>query len=144
MPTAERETVVKLSDTQVSVRFPDNVLITVTEKGEVSIKKGSDTFGYSPSRLRKNTMTVFQTNETTEALHRFAVNDGVILTIKTERSEQNERLSVEVFFQEATEEGTQISGCFITKQAASSDDWAVSFLNTDRFLLNLTEMFGRE
>jgi len=134
MPTAERETVVTFSDRQVLVRFPNGVVMAVTDKGELSIKKGGDTFGYSPSRLRKNAMTVFQAGETAEGSQRFAIDEKTVLTFKTERSE---RLSVEVFFQEAKEEGLETSGCFITK----TTDWGINFVNSQRFLLHLDRLF---
>jgi hypothetical protein len=135
MPSTEMETVVRFTDTQATVRFPNGVVMTVTDNGEVSIKSGTDTFAYSPSRLRKNTTTLYQTGETTEGSQKFAVDEKTILHIKTERSE---RLNVEVFFHEATEEGTEIGGCFITKYS----DWGINFVNSDRFLVNLNKLFA--
>jgi hypothetical protein len=135
MPTAERETVVTFSDGEASVRFANGVKMTITEKGEVSIKKGGNGFGYSPSRLRKNTVTLFRSGEITEGSQRFALDEKTILNIRTERGE---RLSVEMFFHEATEEGTEISGCFITKNA----DWGINFVNSERFLFHLDRLFA--
>jgi hypothetical protein len=137
MPTTETETVVKFSDTQATVRFPNGVVMTVTDNGEVSIKSGTDMFAYSPSRLRKNTTTLLKTGETAEGSQRFAVDEKTVLHIKTERSE---RLSVEVFFHEATEEGTEIGGCFITKYS----DWGINFVNGNRFLVNLDKLFATQ
>jgi len=133
MPLRQNETTVVLSDTQASVRFSNDVVMVVTDNGEVSIKKGNDVFGYSPSRLRKNTTTLSKVGESTEGSQKFAVDETTTLNIKTERSE---RLSVEVFFHEATEEGTEISGCFITKYS----DWGIGFVNSDRFLVNLEKL----
>jgi hypothetical protein len=135
MPTAERETVVAFSDREVSIRFTNGVRMAVTEKGELSIKKDADTFGYSPSRLRKNTATLFRSGESTEGSQRFALDEKTVLNIRTE---QGERLSVEMFFHEATEEGAEISGCFITKNG----DWGIRFVKGDRFLLHLDRLFA--
>jgi hypothetical protein len=134
MPSAQNDISVAFSDTQALVRFANGVVMAVTTNGEVTIKKSTDTFAYSPSRLRKNTTTLSQVGEITEGSQRFALDEKTVLNIKTERSE---RLTVEVFFQEATEEGTKISGCFITKNG----DWGIRFVNSDGFLVKLDTLF---
>ena len=133
MPT-KTETIVTLSNTHAQVEYPNGVVLSVTADGDVTIRKGTDVFGYSPSRLRKNTTTVFQTGES-EGSQRFALDGKTTLNIKTERSE---RLSVEVFFHETTEEGVAVSGCFVTKY----NDWGINFVNSDKFLLNLDRLFA--
>jgi hypothetical protein len=138
MPTVQEETTIKLSERKASVRFANGLELEVIDNGELSIKKGSDVFGYSPSRLKKNQTGVDVVGESTFGSQKLDLTENISLNIRTEKTE---RLRVEIFFQEKDENGMLVSGCFFTKEATSSADWSVSFINIDRFLINLLEMF---
>jgi hypothetical protein len=140
MPTLQKHTVVTLSEDQCSVLFSDGTQLTVTKDGAIAIKNANTSFAYEPSRLRKNQTSVDAINETTFGSQKLDIADGVSLFIRTEKTE---RLRGEVFFSENDDNGTVISGCFITKEATPSADWSVSFTNVDRFLVNLSNMFTR-
>jgi hypothetical protein len=140
MPTVQKQTVVTLSEAQCGVLFGEGTQLTVTNDGAIAIRNANTSFAYEPSRLRKNQTSVDAINETTFGSQKLDVGDGISLNIRTEKTE---RLRVEIFFSENGDDGVVVSGCFITKEATPSADWSVSFINVDRFLVNLSNVFNR-
>jgi|YNPBryulayer2012_1023412.scaffolds.fasta_scaffold02518_1 hypothetical protein len=132
---------VTLKPERCSVHFSDGTLLTVTVDGAISFKNAETSFAYEPSRLKKNQTSLESLDETVFTSKTINLREGFFFNIRVEKTE---RLRVDVFFSEADEAGTLVSGCFITKEATSANDWAVSFVNSDRFLINLSEVLVTE
>ena len=140
-PSSRPVTNVALTPEECSVRFSDGTLLKVTDNGEISIKNAENSFIYEPSRLKRNQISLVAVSETSFGSKSISLREEVSLSIRVEKTE---RLRVEIFFSEKDEAGALVSGCFVTKEATSSNDWSVSFINTDRFLFNLSELVSVE
>jgi len=139
MATPKNETIIKLSKTQATVRFFDGTVLTVTDDGKISVKKQNKSYTYVPSRLRFNEDVLDVAEETSFWAQKIDINPEISLNIRTEKAE---RTRVELFFHERDGDETVVSGCFITKETTSADDWSINLVNTERFLFNLSDVLS--
>jgi hypothetical protein len=134
------KTDITLTKDQCAIRFSDGTLLKITDDGGVSITNGGASFMYAPSRLKMNDAFI-EVDENLFGSQKINLSEGTSLNIRTEKSE---RMRVEIFFHERDDGGTLVSGCFITKEATGECDWSINFVKTDRFLLNLSELFSTQ
>jgi hypothetical protein len=133
------ETLISLTPTQCALRFHDGTLLTIAEDGVIALSKSGATLICEPMRLRGDLQTFGSATESFFGSEKLVLSEKLSLSILVDYC--SGKLRVELFFTEGTERTERShSGCYITKEQGA--DWAVRFLEAERFLCHLSALLG--